>query len=114
MKRVEKICVYSASSTDIAPVYYKAAETLGKRLAENHITLINGAGNTGLMGATSDATLRNGGKVIGIIPKFMVENGWHHKALTQLIVTESMHERKNKMAQMSEGVIAMPGGCGTL
>lgn len=62
----------------------------------------------------SDATLAAGGTVTGIIPHFMVEQGWHHKGLTRLIETKDMHERKQLMADMSDGVIALPGGCGTL
>ena len=68
----------------------------------------------GLMAATSDACLEAGGTVTGIIPKFMVEQGWHHEGLTELILTENMHERKQAIANMSDGCIALPGGCGTL
>ena len=67
-----------------------------------------------VMGASSDAALKAGGTVTGVIPQFMVENGWHHHQLTQLVVTETMHERKQLMAKMSDGVIALPGGCGTM
>lgn len=106
--------MYSASSTKIDRAYFDAAEKLGKILAERKINLINGAGCLGLMCAISDATLQAGGTVTGVIPHFMVEQDWHHKGLTQLIETETMHERKQIMADMSDGVIALPGGCGTL
>ncbi len=86
----------------------------GEVLAERGINLINGAGCLGLMRAVSDAALRAGGTVTGVIPHFMVEQGWHHKGLTRLIETETMHERKQLMANMSDGIIALPGGCGTL
>ena len=66
------------------------------------------------MGATSNATLEAGGTVTGVIPRFMVEQNWHHTGLTQLIETETMHERKQLMAELSDGVIALPGGCGTM
>ena len=66
------------------------------------------------MKAVADATLEDGGTVTGVIPHFMVEQGWHHKGLTKLIETENMHERKQLMADLSDGVIALPGGCGTL
>ena len=68
----------------------------------------------GLMSAVSDAALRAGGEVTGVIPRFMVEQGWHHTGLTQLVEVESMHERKKTMADLSNAIIALPGGCGTL
>ena len=107
-------CVYSASSTKIAPVYFEAAEKLGSLLAKQHIRLINGAGSIGLMRSVADAVLKNGGEVTGVIPHFMVEQNWHHTGLTELIEVTSMHERKQKMANLSDGIIALPGGCGTL
>ena len=114
MNQIKNVCVYSASSTKIAPVYFAAAEELGRLLAIRDINLINGAGSIGLMAATSDACLAAGGTVTGVIPQFMVEQDWQHKGLTQLIVTETMHKRKQAMAEMSDGVIALPGGCGTM
>lgn len=114
MNQINSVCVYSASSTKIAPVYFETAEELGRLLAERRIHLINGAGSIGLMRAVADAVLQNGGEVTGVIPHFMVEQNWHHTGLTELIEVESMHERKQKMADLSDGVIAMPGGCGTL
>lgn len=114
MNNIKNVCVYSASSTKIDSVYFQAAQELGKLLAQQHINLINGAGCLGLMCAISEATLHAGGTVTGVIPHFMVEQGWHHKGLTRLIETETMHERKRKMADLSDGVIALPGGCGTL
>lgn len=114
MNDIKNVCVYSASSTKIAPVYFDAAERLGHILAERKINLINGAGCLGLMRHISDAVLAAGGTVTGIIPHFMVEQGWHHKGLTRLIETETMHERKRMMADLSDGIIALPGGCGTM
>lgn len=114
MNQINSVCVYSASSTKIAPVYFQAAEALGRLLAEHHIRLINGAGSIGLMCSVADAVLKNGGEVTGVIPHFMVEQNWHHTGLTELIEVESMHERKQKMANLSDGIIALPGGCGTL
>ena len=114
MSQIHSVCVYSASSTKINPVYFKAAEELGSLLAEHHIRLINGAGSIGLMCAVADAVLKNGGEVTGVIPRFMVEQNWHHTGLTELIEVESMHERKQKMANLSDGIVALPGGCGTL
>jgi len=114
MNQINSVCVYSASSTKIDPVYFKAAEELGCLLAEHHIRLINGAGSIGLMCSVADAVLKNGGEVTGVIPHFMVEQNWHHTGLTELIEVESMHERKQKMANLSDGIITLPGGCGTL
>ena len=114
MNQIKNVCVYSASSTKIAPVYFAVAEELGHLLASKGINLINGAGSIGLMAATSNAALASGGTVTGVIPRFMVEQGWHHTGLTRLVETETMHERKRLMADMSDGVIALPGGCGTL
>lgn len=114
MNEINNVCVYSASSTKIDKVYFDAAIELGKILAAKKINIINGAGCLGLMSAISDSALNAGGSVTGIIPKFMVEQNWHHKGLTRMIETETMHERKNLMAEMSDASIALPGGCGTL
>lgn len=114
MNKIKNVCVYSASSTKIAPVYFEAAEELGHILASRGINLVNGAGCLGLMCHISDAVLAAGGTVTGVIPHFMVEQGWHHKGLTRLIETETMHERKRMMADLSDGIIALPGGCGTM
>lgn len=114
MNKIASVCVYSASSTKIDPVYFDTAYELGTLLGRQHIRLINGAGNMGLMSAVSDAALAAGGEVTGVIPRFMVEQGWHHTGLTRLVEVESMHERKKMMADLSDAVIALPGGCGTL
>ncbi len=114
MNKITSVCVYSASSTKIDPVYFDVARELGNLLGEKHIRLVNGAGNMGLMSAVADAALAAGGEVTGVIPHFMVEQGWHHTGLTELIEVESMHERKKMMADLSDAVIALPGGCGTL
>lgn len=114
MNNIASVCVYSASSTKIDQTYFNAAASLGKLLAKKGIRLINGAGSIGLMRAVADASLQAGGLVTGVIPRFMVEQNWHHKGLTKLVEVDSMHERKKLMADLSDGVIAMPGGCGTL
>lgn len=114
MNQIKSVCVYSASSTKIDWAYFDAATRLGELLADKHIRLINGAGNIGLMRAVADAVLQNNGEVTGIIPGFMVEQGWHHTGLTELIETSGMHERKQLMADLSDAIIALPGGCGTL
>lgn len=114
MNKINSVCVYCASSTQIDPVYFETARELGTLLAQAGIRLVNGAGNMGLMAAISDATLAAGGRVTGVIPRFMVEQGWHHTGLSELIEVETMHERKQKMAALSDAIIALPGGCGTL
>ena len=114
MNDIKNVCVYSASSTKIDPVYFDVARELGRLLGEKHIRLVNGAGNMGLMSAVADAVIAAGGEVTGVIPRFMVEQGWHHTGLTELVEVESMHERKKMMADLSDAVIALPGGCGTL
>ncbi|MBP1617793.1 MAG: yvdD 1 [Bacteroidetes bacterium] len=114
MAKVSSICVYCASSTKIDRAYVDAAQEIGRLLAEKDIACVNGAGKMGLMGTVSDAALQNNGKVIGVIPQFMVDNGWFHSSLSELHVTQSMHERKQKMANLADGCIALPGGIGTL
>ncbi len=116
MKRnnITSVTVYCASSTQIDECYFEAARRLGMLLAQKEIRIINGAGSMGLMATVSDAALDAGGKVTGVIPSFMVEQGWHHQQLSELRITDTMHERKQLMADLSEGVVALPGGCGTL
>ena len=111
---MKSVCVYCASSTQIDEKYFRAAEELGKLIAQHGLRLITGAGSLGLMNAVQNATLAAGGKATGIIPTFMIKEGWHHTGLTELIETRTMHERKQMMADLSDGVIALPGGCGTL
>ena len=108
------VCVYCASSAKIDPSYVADARDLGSLLGSRGIRVVNGAGNMGLMAAVSDAALAAGGQVTGVIPRFMMEQGWHHRGLTELRVTETMHERKRMMASLADAVIALPGGCGTL
>ena len=111
---MNSVCVYCASSTQIDEKYFRAAEELGTLIAQRGLRLITGAGRLGLMNTVQDAALAAGGEAIGVIPTFMVKEGWHHTGLTQLIETGSMHERKQTMANLSDGVIALPGGCGTM
>lgn len=111
---MKTVCVYCASSTKIDPAYTEAARCLGTLLGSRGIRVVNGAGNMGLMGTVSDAALTVGGRVTGVIPRFMVEQRWHHTGLSELIVTEDMHERKRTMLRLADAVIALPGGCGTL
>jgi len=111
---MQNICVYCASSSQVKPVYFAAAEQLGEILAANDLQLIYGGGHRGLMGKIADTVLAGGGKVTGIIPGFMCEVEWNHTGLTDLILVESMHQRKEKLATMADAVVALPGGCGTM
>lgn len=110
---MKRIAVYCASSTKIKPVYFEVASQIGQSLAVHGLELVNGAGNMGLMQAASDACLEAGGKAIGVIPQFMVDQNWHHTGLSELIITDSMHTRKKKIADLTDGAIVLPGGCGT-
>jgi uncharacterized protein (TIGR00730 family) len=92
----------------------ETATRLGSLIASSGRTLITGGGCQGLMRAVEDGALEAGGNAIGVIPKFMIEAGWHHQSLTELRITENMHERKQLMADLSEAAIALPGGCGTM
>ena len=114
MKKIKSVCVYCASSSKIKPSYFEAADELGRLLAQNDMRCVCGAGKQGLMGTLADSVLDNGGEVLGVIPQFMINEGWCHKGLTQTIVTADMHERKERMAQEADAVIALPGGCGTM
>lgn len=108
------ITVFCASSARINQEYNDAAYQLGTLMAKNGIACVCGAGNCGLMRSVADGCLDNGGRAIGVIPRFMVDNGWCHPQLTETIVTEDMHQRKETMNNLADAIIALPGGCGTL
>lgn len=114
MQTPGSICVYCASSSKADACYYEAANTLGNLMGRRGITLITGGGCQGLMRSVEDGALECGGTAVGVIPQFMVEQGWHHTGLTKLLITKDMHERKQTMARMSDAIIALPGGCGTM
>lgn len=111
---MKSIVVYCGSSPGTNPVYKEVARELGEKFAEKEIRLIYGGGNLGLMGAVADAVLSNGGQVTGVIPNFLAALEVAHHTLTELHFVETMHERKFKMVQFAKGVIALPGGYGTL
>lgn len=108
------IAVYCASSTQIRQEFFEAAEAVGRLLVARGVGVVTGAGNLGLMNTVENAALKAGGQVIGVIPEFMVKENWHHMGLTELIVTPDMHIRKQTIARITEGCIALPGGCGTM
>ncbi|MGB3849181.1 MAG: TIGR00730 family Rossman fold protein [Tunicatimonas sp.] len=111
---MKHITVFCASNLGTDPQYEAAARTLGRFLAAQKITLVYGGGRVGLMGTLADAVLAEQGRVIGVIPQFLLDMEVGHLGLTELHVVESLHERKLKMADLCDGVIALPGGFGTL
>lgn len=111
---MKSVCVYCGANAGATPVYAEAATALGKRLAHDGLRLVYGGGNTGLMGAVANGVLDNGGKVTGVIPQHLVDWEVAHKGVTSLEVVGSMHERKSRMFDLSDGFIALPGGFGTL
>lgn len=108
------ITVYCGSAEPENKRMLEAARDLGRAVARAGATAVTGAGRTGLMGAFADAALAAGGFVRGIIPEFMVRRGWNHTGLSELKVVDSMHIRKLAMSEDATGVIALPGGIGTL
>lgn len=110
---MKSVCVFCGSQTGHNSVYEQTAQELGQLLASRGIRLIYGGGNIGLMGIVADAVLDAGGQVIGVIPHALAEKEVAHLGLTELMLVESMHDRKAKMADLAEGFIAMPGGFGT-
>ncbi|NRH27378.1 TIGR00730 family Rossman fold protein [Pseudomonas sp. MS19] len=111
---LQSICVFCGASTGTNPLYREAAENLGRTLAERGIRLIYGGGAVGLMGVVADAAMVAGGEVIGIIPQSLKRAEVGHNGLTRLEVVDGMHARKARMAELSDGFIALPGGLGTL
>ena len=111
---MQSVCVFCGSSSGADPIYVDVADRLGKLLAAEGITLVYGGACVGLMGAVADATLAAGGKAIGVLPDFLRRKELAHPRLTELFVVSSMHERKARMAELSDGFIALPGGAGTL
>ncbi len=109
-----KICVYCASSAKIDKSYFKAAENLARLFIKEKIEVVFGGGAVGLMGKIADTIIANGGKIKGIIPRFMNEVEWAHKGVSDLEITETMHERKTKFLQGVDALVALPGGTGTL
>jgi uncharacterized protein (TIGR00730 family) len=111
---MKRIVVFCGSSPGRLPEYTAAAFELGRMLANRGIGVVYGGASIGMMGAVADATLAAGGEVIGVIPKRLLESEIAHAGLTALHVVDTMHERKAMMAELSDAVIALPGGSGTL
>jgi len=111
---MKRITVFCGSSFGTEEIYKEQATLLGQTLAKQNIELVYGGANVGLMGAVADGILKEGGKAIGVLPNFLRSKEIAHLGLTELILVESMHERKTKMNDLCDGVIALPGGFGTL
>ena len=108
------ICVFAASSSRVDNEYGRVAALLGTLFARAGIEVVFGGGGIGLMNELADAVIRNNGKITGVIPSFMQKEGWGHNGVNKTIVTPDMGERKKKMFEMSDAVVALPGGMGTL
>jgi uncharacterized protein (TIGR00730 family) len=111
---MKRVTVFCGSSFGTETIYTEQATLLGQTLAKENIELVYGGANVGLMGAVADGVLSSGGKAIGVLPNFLRSKEIAHLGLTELILVESMHERKTKMNDLCDGVIALPGGFGTL
>jgi len=112
--KINSLAVFCGSKNGNNPVYIEQAKELGKLLAKNNITLIYGGGSTGMMGAVADATMENSGKVIGIITKKLVDWEHQHKGITDLSIVDDMHIRKQRMYDLCDAAVILPGGVGTL
>src|SRR6516162_8367977 len=111
---IQTVCVYCASSDRTPEVYLDAASRLGNSLARAGISVVYGGSSLGSMGRMAAAALEAGGRVTGVLPRFMDELEWGHRSLTELRLVNDMHERKRLMLELSDAVVALPGGCGTL
>lgn len=113
MKKLLSVAVYCSSSNKVRTSYMDAAEQLGRILAEADIRLVYGDGGIGLMAAVAKGALDAGGEVLGVIPQFMVDQGWNNPRSSQTIITQTMHERKATICEVSDAMVALPGGIGT-
>ncbi len=109
-----KLCVYCASSAKVNPAYFRATESLAKIFVKNNVDIVYGGGSVGLMGRLADTILKEGGNISGIMPKFMKDIEWAHPDVEDMVFTETMHERKAKFLEGVDGLVALPGGSGTL
>ncbi len=114
MRKFQRVCVYCGSHDGYDAAFRESAEQLGRVFAQRKIELVYGGGNVGLMGRIADAVIAGGGRVTGVIPRDLQERELAHGGATELVVVESMHERKARMADAADAFIALPGGIGTL
>lgn len=111
---IKSICVYCGANFNGDRNLKAVVEELASLMAQNHIKLVFGGGSVGVMGLIADAVLTKGGEAIGVIPQFLMDKEVGHKGLTEMIVTENMHQRKQKMADIADAFLILPGGFGTL
>ncbi len=111
---VRRVCVYAASSRQVDGEYFEAARVLGRELAQSGVTIVYGGGSVGLMGALADSALAHNGRLVGVIPRFMMDLQWGNPRVQEMIVVEDLRERKLKLATDVDAAIALPGGSGTL
>ena len=114
MSDINAVCVFCGSKNGFDPTHEVSARRLGELMAERSVTLVYGGGRIGLMGVIADSILAKGGKAIGIIPEFLMDLEVGHESVTKQIITNSMHERKKRMFELSDGFVVLPGGLGTL
>lgn len=114
MNDIKRVCVYCASSAHIRDVFFEETERLATELVAANVTVVFGGGASGLMGKLADTVISQGGDIVGIMPHFMRDVEWAHKGVTQFHFVGDMHERKKKFLEDVDGLIALPGGCGTL
>ena len=110
---MKNVAVYCASSSQVKQIYFDEAYRLGQLFAKEQIGVVYGDGGIGLMGALAKGVLAEKGEITGIIPQFMVDEGWNNPASTRTIIVQTMHERKAKIADLAEAMVALPGGIGT-
>ncbi|HEU4574605.1 MAG TPA: TIGR00730 family Rossman fold protein [Chitinophagaceae bacterium] len=111
---INAIAVFCGSKAGNHALYTAHAKSLGRIFAQHHITLIYGGGSTGIMGAIADTVMETGGKVIGVIPRLLIEWEHQHENITELIVVDDMHSRKRKLYDLCDAAVILPGGFGTL
>ncbi len=112
--KLKQIVVFCASSPGFGTRFMEAAEEVGQAFVARQIQLVYGGGRVGLMGAVADSVMKHGGQVVGVIPQFLNSKEIGHSGITQLIEVDTMHERKAKMNALCDGIIALPGGFGTM
>ena len=111
---MNRVCVYCGSNPGSRPEYRESARALGRELATRGLGLVYGGASVGVMGAVADGVLQHGGEAIGVLPHFFASKEIAHAGLDELIIVNSMHERKARMSELADGFIALPGGWGTI
>ena len=114
LKSTMTVCIFASSSSRINSEYAEAASELGILLARARVDVVYGGGGIGLMGTLADSVIKTGGRITGVIPAFMKEEGWDHREVSEMIITPDMGERKKEMFARADAVVALPGGVGTL